>query len=221
MLEHSPCPYGLAATLAVYDSIVVKPFRQRDGWTATLITPVQHGCNPLFCSIHMASDRVPGHSLAERRYNLAQLANWISHPPTWVWVPIPSRRLTFLKLLRRDKGELLVTPQAGPWVTIKTSRQRHARVLRGYSVIDRVLGCRLSSCDLKKVEAIVSHTSTGCPFVKAGWRNILTAENPLKRPCLRANEAGNWMSFRHRAQKLGPLLVAKEIVRPNPHCRIG
>ena len=86
---------------------------------------------------------------------------------------------------------------------------------------NRMLDCTLSPCDLEKVEAIVAYPSTGCSFMKAGWRNILTAENPLKRPCLRANEAGNWMSFRHRAHKLGLLLVAKKIVRALPYCRIG
>src|SRR5918994_5906886 len=100
------------------------------------------------------------------------------------------------------------------------SEQWHTRVLCGYSVIDRVRGCTLPPCDLEKVEAIVPHPSTGCPFVKAGWRNILVAEDPLERPCLWGNEAGQRTVFGDRTYKLGPLLVAKQMVRALSHCRI-
>ncbi len=37
-----------------------------------------------------------------------------------------------------------------------------------------------SGCDLKQVEAVIAHTSTGCPVVEAGWCNILAAENALE-----------------------------------------
>ncbi len=49
VLESSPGRDGFAATLAVHESILVKPFRQHDGWTATLMTPVKHGFKPPSC----------------------------------------------------------------------------------------------------------------------------------------------------------------------------
>ena len=49
VLESSPSCYRFASAPAVHDSILVKPFRQRHCWNATLITPVMHGFNLLSC----------------------------------------------------------------------------------------------------------------------------------------------------------------------------
>jgi hypothetical protein len=47
------------------------------------------------------------------------------------------------------------------------------------------------------------------------------AENSFEQPCLRVDEAGNRMVIRYGAQKHGPLLVAKEMVRALSPYQIG
>ena len=57
--------------------------------------------------------------------------------------------------------------------------------------------------------------------MEARWQWIRGAQNSLERPLLQTDEERNGTVFRHGTTKLGPLLVAEEIVGAVARLRRG